>query len=599
MRIKYPLLLSLLCCMTAGRAAQPVKNIRCDFSFGMPSDFTLIDNDRNTPSTDNTKYPFAVGTPWLAYYDPTEDNVVAVSTSWYQNEGTSDDWMILPGMEVDGDDDVLSWRARATDNNFRDGYAVYVSTTGTAPTDFDRSAPLFSTAAESAAWTRHRVSLAAYKGKTVHIAFVNNSTDCSCLYVDDIVAGSPVVVGVRSTTSRVVKRGDKIVVRGEAFTDLDETVHGFDINYTFRGKTFRQSLPDAEVAPGKTVAFEFEPGDSIGDSEDTTVCIAATHDGATSTTDMALLRRRNRVVSEELTGTWCGFCVKGTVALAKAKERHPDTFIGIAVHGPDPSQDFLCVPEYASYISGKAMTGIVSYPASITNRSRDLQLDPSYIPDICGAVAGMDIKASVDLDVRSEADGTVDATTRVTTNSGCSDGRYRLSYIITENDVNEPGDKRYRQHNSYAGGGNGEMGGYENLPEWVTDYHFNNVARGVVGDMKGIEGSLPQYVVAGHEYTHNQKITLPTSVLNRDNTEIIALLLDTRTGEIVNADKRSLGKGATGVWMPTVAGCSARHTEYFTLDGRRIADPGKASGIVIERTTENGNVVTRKLTMGI
>lgn len=54
--MKYPLLLSLLCCMTAGRAAQPVKTLRCDFSYGIPAGFTLIDNDRNTPSPDKTEY---------------------------------------------------------------------------------------------------------------------------------------------------------------------------------------------------------------------------------------------------------------------------------------------------------------------------------------------------------------------------------------------------------------------------------------------------------------------------------------------------------------------------------------------------------------
>lgn len=354
------------------------------------------------------------------------------------------------------------------------------------------------------------------------------------------------------------------------------------MSYTYAGKTVSKSFPDADVAPGKPFAFAFEPDFSIGDSQDTTFCLSASHNGAADSTTVQLLRRKNMMVAEELTGTWCGYCVKGTVALKKTKSLYPDSFIGIAVHGPSVSQDFLCIPEYASYINYTVMSGLTSYPISIINRNREYQNDPQYIPYYHDAVADADIRASVDLGVKDGDNGTVDATTRVVVNSGCDDGRYRLSYVVLENDVYEPGDKRYRQHNSYAGGASGEMDGYENLPEWIYDYHFNDVARSVIGDYQGIEGSMPQYVVAGHEYTDSREITLPESVLNRDNVEIVALLLDTHTGEIVNACKKPLGNGATGIWSPKAGQLPTDKTEYYTIDGRRLPTAPN-HGIVITR----------------
>jgi len=55
----------------------------------------------------------------------------------------------------------------------------------------DSSIVLFSTSAENITWTDRSVSLSAYAGKSVRIAFRNNSTDKFVLLIDDIVVESP------------------------------------------------------------------------------------------------------------------------------------------------------------------------------------------------------------------------------------------------------------------------------------------------------------------------------------------------------------------------------------------------------------------------
>lgn len=161
--------------------------LHCDFSRGIPDGFTLIDNDALEPSAAMRKEGFAVGTPWIAQSPKGEDNPAACSTSWYAEKGTSDDWMITPPFTVSSAGSVLTWRAMASDKRNRDGYAVYVSTSASTAVDgFDRSAPLFSVGEEENAWTKHSVSLDGYVGKTITVAFVNNSTDKSRLYIDDI-----------------------------------------------------------------------------------------------------------------------------------------------------------------------------------------------------------------------------------------------------------------------------------------------------------------------------------------------------------------------------------------------------------------------------
>ena len=276
MKIKFcSILLLSLCCVSVADAAQSAGSERYDFSKGIPSDFVLIDNDGNTPSVDVARYGFSVGTPWVSYYVEKEDNYVAASTSWYAGSGTSDDWMILPQFTVTGADAVVSWRAKATDATFSDGYAVYISEGGGEISDFDKARPLFTVAAEQAEWTFHSVSLADYVGKTVRVAFVNNSKDCSMLYIDDIMIGSPATVRIEQTMRPLVKPTDEIVIQGNVSTDLAEPVKGFTLGYECDGVTGTEDFADTELKPGETLPVSVATGETLPAGETKTYEISS------------------------------------------------------------------------------------------------------------------------------------------------------------------------------------------------------------------------------------------------------------------------------------------------------------------------------------
>lgn len=583
------MLLGALCWLSTGMAAQATGDgARYDFTNGIPADFTLIDADGNTPSADIAPYGFSVGTPWVAYYVESEQNHVAASTSWYAQSGTSDDWMILPAVSVETADAVVAWRARATDANFSDGYAVYISEGGDAIEDFDKAHPLFTTAAESAEWTYHSISLDGYVGKTVRIAFVNNSTDCSLLYIDDVFVGTPQPARVISGMRPIVKPTDEIIVQGTVTTDMAEPVKGFTVGYEWDGKTGQVEFNDTELVPGESVPFGISTGSYIEEGGSATFTIWAEAGGRRSQTEAAVTSRVNKVVAEELTGSWCGWCVRGIVALDETKKAHPEQFIAIAVHG----NDFLESPEYTDYIAG--LIGSSGYPNSVVNRDRNTAGDPEYIPVRFEQKASAPIEGYVTLETGGE-DGLYEATAKVALNSNGLDGRYRMAYAIVENDVYEEGNSNYVQHNSSAGGANGEMGGYEDLPEYVPDFHFQDVARGTIGDPSGIEGSLPLRMDAGREYVTTESFTLPETVLNVDNVYIVAMLIDTRSSGIVNADMAKLtADDPAGIAGPGV-NTEPERVEIYTLDGRRVAEGSLVPGIYIRRTVSGGKTMTRKI----
>ena len=559
--------------------------LECDFDNGIPSDFTLIDNDGLSPSSSMAKIGFKPGTAWIAETPKGGDSPAACSTSWYTPAGQADDWMITPAFTVTGDNSVLRWRAMASDKGHRDGYAVYISTSaGTAIADFDTSAPLFAVDEEEAAWTTHSVSLDAYKGQTVTVAFVNNSVDKSRLYVDDIFAGVYSSVMLKLNLGRKVPVIGDIAVSGTAYTSSSEPVSGFTIGLEYGGETFTQKF-DETITAGAPVDFTLNVPITLGFYAETpyTVWIESGKDRYAVESTVTSYPRR--VVCEEGTGTWCGWCVRGLVILDSIKRNYSDRIIGIAVHNGDPMAN-----DYVSAIGRWLGSG--GYPCGTVNRM--LGVDPkefivtaARLFEVESVLVAMKAETTTD-----EAMETVTAETSLWFGSDHTGADYRLGYAIIENNVHQPDNRQYQQCNYYSGGGNGPMGGYENKPEYVpaSEMWYNEVARGYVEDIYGVEGSVPSEIKADEEIKFTKTFTMPDGVIDRDNTALVVMLIDQSDGHIVNAVLTPIGKnGSTGI-----RGVEAQHvddmrrTEYYAPDGRRLNAPQR--GLNIVRTADGKTV---------
>ena len=154
-----------------------------DFNAGIPGTYTLVDQDGLAMTT---TYP-AIGSTWIGNAGQ------AISSSWFDvgPTGVANDWMITPAIGVLPANQMLSWIGEASNAGFADGYEVRISTTGPLPaTAANFNTVLFSIGAENAFPTTRAVSLAAYAGQSVYIAFVNNSNDKDILIIDDIWVGT-------------------------------------------------------------------------------------------------------------------------------------------------------------------------------------------------------------------------------------------------------------------------------------------------------------------------------------------------------------------------------------------------------------------------
>lgn len=152
---------------------------------GLPTGWLQNNVDGKTVASNLSGFNFGTNA-WVTYNAAStypSNGKVVVSTSWYTPAGASNDWLITPSFTVPANA-VIEWDAIAPDAQFRDGYSVKISTTGTLTTDF--STNLTTVGSENASWTNRSLSLNTYSNQAVRIAFVNTSNDLNRVYLDNI-----------------------------------------------------------------------------------------------------------------------------------------------------------------------------------------------------------------------------------------------------------------------------------------------------------------------------------------------------------------------------------------------------------------------------
>lgn len=253
---------------------------------------------------------------------------------------------------------------------------------------------------------------------------------------------------------------------------------------------------------------------------------SAMHNTLSQQTDKA-------VVIEEGTGTWCGWCPRGAVAMDYMTSTYPTDFIGIAVHNGDP----MTVTEYDN---GADISG---FPGANVDRALlGVSVSQNLFEQYYNSRVDMGVPANVDGAVTvSGSNVTIDASANFYT--PVSGANFRLAVVITEDNVTGTG-SGYNQANYYSGGGNGAMGGYESLPNPVpaADMVYDHVGRALLGGYNGQAGSVPATITDGTVASYTFNYTIPaTSATNPMHA--VVMLLDATTGEIVNAKQVSLVVG--------------------------------------------------------
>ena len=282
-----------------------------------------------------------------------------------------------------------------------------------------------------------------------------------------------------------------------------------------------------------------------------------------------------KVVVEDFTGMWCGWCPRGIAAMEYMQKHYPESFIGIAAH----DGDVLSTPDYAyvlakyrgrPYVLMNRTTRVNSFvPKSELERERD-------------AGADMDVDISA---VWDEGKKKISITSTTTFRLDTSEGNYALAYVLTEDGI-----KTTRaQNNNFAGdmtlkGVSEEAEFFMNSGQAVYDMKNNHVAIAAKHITNGLEGIVRAPFVADKPIVHEtsfDNIAQYKKIQNKDNLSVCVLLIDTSNGRIVNANKCKIQTAnATGIESTTIDNKEKHVVARYTINGEFISAPIKGINIV-------------------
>lgn len=232
-----------------------------------------------------------------------------------------------------------------------------------------------------------------------------------------------------------------------------------------------------------------------------------------------------RMVMEEATATWCGWCPQGIVAIDGLKRDFPDNFLAIAIHGNGDKMAY--VDEYGLQVN--------SYPSAFLNR-QSTSVSYSWLKrQIEKAGLTTDKMVRIDSVTYVEADETYKVCTTTRVANSLNNAQLRLVYVVTEDSVGP-----YKQTNNFAGESE-EMGGFENLPTKV-EMLYSDVARFIYPNCDGLEGSVPSTLEACKDYAYVANVSANFNCDDYGKLQLTVMLYDAATNTIVNADRIPLPK---------------------------------------------------------
>ncbi|MBQ8866745.1 MAG: choice-of-anchor J domain-containing protein [Bacteroidaceae bacterium] len=584
-----------------------------------PAELTYYDGDGNELADGLVGTGLECGTWHIIRMNAGDTNKLMGSASTFTTPGKANDWMVTPQIKIYGTGAKLAWKAMAASNVKRDGYKVYVSTKGYAMEDFETE-PIFSIDAEVGGTLQsHEVSLDKYAGQTIYIAFVNDSYDKYVLCVDDIQVSGPEATEAHDrasfeVTTPLMTDTGKAQMSVNVKNQKDAVLNAVKVCYRVNNQVSSQEFTGLNLSKGQTAALTVE---QTVDVPLNTTCkydiwVEVDGDPALSARDSirgTYFVSNRRVLIEEGTGTWCGNCPGGSLALEYMEKNYPDNVVSIAVHNDDAMEytaynDFCQYPAFPMMLVDRKYLGL---PA---------ELDEDY--NYSFLVPGSGVEYFYLLAQRFLAEAELSGTATLTSSSlnrleisvnsrfvnDVKNSGYDIALILLEDSVTAPDGSMYQQSNYYAStkytfiGKKDTIynsGGWGELPGTVR-MKFNHVARAAYnGSFNGYgnDSQLPTTIEGGKVYT--SKFTwdiLEGTVNHMENCSVVALMTDA-TGYIVNSCKMHVTIDPNAIDRVEQA-ADATITAIYAPNGAQVnaLQPGLN---IVKYTDDKGNTFTRKV----
>ena len=382
-------------------------------------------------------------------------------------------------------------------------------------------------------------------------------------------------------------RNPSVEIRNFGLNDINS----FDVTYDYSGTQVTENINGLNLTSMSTYTVNFSNPITLTAATSALAYVYNINGGQTqSTSDDTLSSTLNvvvpaagkLVVGEEATGTWCGWCPRGAVALNWMDNDYEGFWQGIAVHNGDPMVDATYDNGIAGYISG--------YPSGLVDRgsvidpsafSQDflqrIVIPPHAIINNGAQLDGNILKVSLDLDFQLPTNGT-----------------HRVLCTLVEDSVTGSG-PQYYQANYYSGGsslidvdGTDWNAKPSNVPDYLMVYR--HVARAISPSFLGDPLPSNSYGAGDTETVCSEFTIDPSWDLNK--IHIVGMLLDVQ-GMVDNASSTTIAQAEYDGYSGNCSGS----TDAIYLDGPDdlVVYPNPASNNLyvnnIPENTESINII--------
>lgn len=230
-----------------------------------------------------------------------------------------------------------------------------------------------------------------------------------------------------------------------------------------------------------------------------------------------------RLLIEDYTGTWCGYCPRVAHAIEKVKEQ-TENVVAVGIHRPS---SVVTSPVYDPYNFDasdlEAMLGANGYPKGFLNRRTQwLSPEPNNINQAISLTQGVNPKLGVAMSSTVEG-GIINLEVNAKFSKDFSN--LKLVVYVLENGL------LYDQHNYTS---------YYNDVDILVNFEHNHVLRATLTPLLG-EAINNSETVINNVYTRTFSVPVPSNVANAANIEFVAFLVD-QAGNAINVRKANPGE---------------------------------------------------------
>ncbi|NBO69164.1 MAG: hypothetical protein EBU66_01155 [Bacteroidetes bacterium] len=250
-----------------------------------------------------------------------------------------------------------------------------------------------------------------------------------------------------------------------------------------------------------------------------------------------------RVLLEQFTGAWCGWCVDGSVVIENLLAQYPNQLIAVKVHQGDGME----IPKVMADTLRPFVNG---YPSGAVDRmlfsgQTTVAISRNAWPFYVGQQMAMTADVGVDISNVNFDPTTRKITADVTATFVKSvSGDLRINLIIVEDKVTGTG-AAYDQKNFISGNPSFVGHPYYSKPAVIPGYEHRSVVRAYAGGVWGVKGIIPGVAQTGTPYTAKFSYTLPASY-KADNVTLIGSVHKYGTAstakQVLNANEVGLTK---------------------------------------------------------